>query len=239
MRLVCAGLVLAWLPSCLPQQLFDPNSGGTAVVPTSSFGTPGPTTPGTHVVASGQASTDLCCRVDLTGKKILSSNPQSGLRPCFATDGSPKPEIFHQGISTVHITDSLVKECQTEGQLAAVLALELAKMVVEREALANPRGRGSDRLPPMEVPIGNAGQAGAVDAVRMAELARFEKDRREMAQQAPVLDPQVLAARFLTQSGYSPAELEAVQPLLKQAAGNYVLEKHFKAQSAGWGPQYP
>src|SRR5207237_1039878 len=96
-------------------------------------------------------------RVDIVGRRIIAANPQVGAKPMFATIGAPEPEIFHRGTSDVYVTEGLVKQCSTDGQLAAILCSELGKVVAEREALSPPRTRRPERTPPADVPIGNAG----------------------------------------------------------------------------------
>ena len=44
------------------------------------------------------------------------------LRPHLTALTSADPEIFHTDLNHVYITDALVRQCQTEGQLAAVIA---------------------------------------------------------------------------------------------------------------------
>jgi hypothetical protein len=223
------------------QQLIDPDAheGGTTVVPSSPFSSPGPGAAVTQASYAPASDTTLALRVDMVGRKVLAANPQTGLKPYFATVGAGRPEVFHQGTKLVSVTDSLVKACQTEGQLAAVLCLELAKMAAERDALTPPRARVLEQRPPPDVPIGNAGQAGAVDQARLVELARFDNQRRNALKPVPT-DPKVLAGTMLANAGYAPAELDAVQPLLRQAQGNYVVEKQLKtAGTGGWVPQTP
>jgi hypothetical protein len=238
MRRSRAALVLALLLAggCVPPRLFDWSTDtDTRTVPASPFGAPGPAAPVHSTASYTQASTDIATRVDFIGRKVLAANPEAGLRPLFATHGSPQPEIFHQGTKVVNITDSLVKQCQTDAQLAAVLALELAKMVSEREALAPAGSRRLEVRPPIDVPIGNAAQADAFEQARMAELARYDRQRQLASQPLPPPDPQVLARVYLEKAGYSRADLESVRPLLKQAEGNYILEKGYRASGTAPG----
>jgi hypothetical protein len=245
MRRSRAGLVLLLVLAggCIPlslQEFLDPDAAApaTTAVPSSPFGSPGPAAPPAQVTyKTSSAETGLALRVDAVGRKVLAANPQTGLQPYFQIYGTPTPEVFHQGTKIVHITDALVKQCKTDGELAAVLAVEFGKMVAEREALVSSRVRGPEQGPPIEVPIGNAGQAGggAVDQARLVELARFEKRRREAAKAATPPDPQQLAAGYLENAGFARADLDAVRPLLRSAEGNYVLEKQFRQSGApGW-----
>src|SRR4051812_17171997 len=69
------------------------------------------------------ASTEAAARVDAIGRRILAANPEVGARPLFRTVGSPQPEVFHRGTTDVFVTEGLVKQCPTDGQLAAILCL--------------------------------------------------------------------------------------------------------------------
>jgi hypothetical protein len=239
-------LALLLAGGCVPlQQLLDPDSVGpaTAVVPSNPFGDPAPAAPATQASYTPPTQdTGVAMRVDRVGHKILAANPQAGLQPVFATYGTSKPEIFHQGTKSLHITDALVNQCKTDGQLAAVLSLELARMVAERQALNFPKANVPEQRPPIDVPIGNAGQVGggAVDQARLVELARYDKRRRDAAKAAAPLDPEALAVTYLESAGYARGDLEAVRPLLRAAAGNYVLEKQLKTSgAAGWTSPSP
>jgi hypothetical protein len=224
----------------LPQQLLDPDpdNPGTALVPTSPFGNP-PAPPHTVTkVSFGPASREMALRVDRVGREVLAANPQIGFRPLFATIGAPQPELFHQGTDVVHITEGLAKQCQNDGQLAALLSLELGKMVAEREAMASPRMRNPERRPPMDVPIGNAGQFSAPDLTRVAELAPYDHERQRAAKRFPPPDPTKLARGYLEKAGYSRADLDAVAPLLAEAERNCALEKQINVTTppSAWAP---
>jgi hypothetical protein len=235
------GLVLTLLLAggCVPLQFLDPSSEPeTATVPASPFGT-APAAATITRTSYKAGATETAARVLQVGQKVLAANPQSNLHVQFITYGAPKPEIFHQGTRVIHVTDPLVQACTTEGQLAAVLSLEMAKMVAERETLTNLRRRGTDVRPPIDVPIGNAGQPGALDPVRMTEMARYDQQRHEAAKPVPVPEPRALAATYLEKAGYGRAELDAAAPLLQQAQANFVLEKQIKANNTSWTAQNP
>src|SRR5262249_47319887 len=154
---------------------------------------------------------------------LLAANKEIGLQPQFRTIGAPQLEIFHCGTSVIFITDGLVKQCATDGQLAAVLARELAKMVAEREALAAPETRRPERLPPMEVRIGNDNGGGfgpTSDQTHLAELGKYEKERKNSARPLTAPDPDALARAYLTKAGFAPADLEATLPVLQNAGEN-------------------
>jgi hypothetical protein len=168
-------------------------------------------------------------RVDTLGRKLLVANPQLGMKPMFRTIGAPEPEVFHHGTTELNITEGLVKQCTTEGQLAAVLSMELAKMVGEREIAAGPRARVPDRTPPLDVPVGNdyGGSFGSSDQVHRAELAKYEKELKKKAESAASFDPQALARGYLTNAGFAPTELDEVHAILSGAADNRTFAKQF------------
>jgi hypothetical protein len=200
----------------------------TELVPSSPFGFT-PSSPAISRTSYAPPSLAAAARVDTLGRKILAANPQLGMKPLFQTIGASEPEIFHRGITNVYVTEGLVSLCATEGQLAAVLTLELAKMVGERETAAGPRARVPDRALPLDVPVGNdyGGSFGPADQLHRAELAKYEEGLRKKAASARSFDPQTLARTYLTNAGYAPADLETVQPVLNNAADNRTFAKQF------------
>jgi hypothetical protein len=240
-RRILPALLPCWLilAGCVPLDVLNPDAKtGSALVPSSPFGVPPAPVPQTHTVAFAPAARDTALRVDRVGHDILAANPQIGIKPLFATLGASQPELFHQGSRMVDITEGLVAKCQGDSQLAALLCLELAKMVVEREAMASPAMRNPENRPPMEVPIGNAGQFSAPDLTYRAELAPFDRDRRRAGKQLTPPDPAVLAGTYLEKAGFSRTDLDAVAPLLALADRNCALEKQMSATPAvpTWTP---
>jgi hypothetical protein len=210
----------------------------TALVPADPYSQTPPQPPGTRA-AYAPAPLEAAARVDTVGRKLLAANKEIGLRPQFRVIGAPTPEVFHQGTAEVLVTEGLVKLCTTDGQLAAVLSHELGKMVAEREALAGPQTRSPQRLPPMEVRVGND-NVGAMtaDQTHLAELGKFERERRRPTNTAPPLpDPQTLARDYLKKAGYSDADLDAVTPHLKGAAENTTFARQLKAKETGAMPK--
>lgn len=192
-------------------------------------------------VAFNAASTEAAARVDVLGRKLVAANsPRLGLKPTFITIGAPQPEIFHRGTTEVYVTEGLVKQCPGDGALAAVLSLELGRMVSEREALAGPKARVPERLPPMDVPVGNDAGAsfGAPDHTHLAELAKFDRERHE-AKAAAALppDPNALARAYLKKADFAETELDAAAPIITAASQNSALEKqlHGGPTPPQWG----
>jgi hypothetical protein len=168
----------------------------------------------------------VAARVDKLGRELLAANPEVGARPMFRTIGAPQPEIFHHGTAEIYISEGLVKQCPTEGTLAALLCVELGRMVAEREAMASPRVWECDQPPPPDAPVGNdvGSFQGAADRTRLAELAHYRPPVRRPTP-PPLADPESLARVYLQKANFPPDDLDAAAPLLKLAAGSSTLEK--------------
>ena len=171
------------------------------------------------------ASEEAAKRVLQVGSQILTSNPTLGVRPVFTTIGAPSEEIFHQDDKAVFITEGLVRECRTDGQLAAVLCHELGKMTAERQERAGPP---PDHGPPMDAPVGTdyGGAFGPPDGTRAMELAVYERKHRKAAEAAAApADPNALALAILEKAGGNPADLQDAAPLLRAADEHMAFEK--------------
>jgi hypothetical protein len=221
--------IVILMAGCVTDGLFEEQP--TSMVPADTFGSAPPPLPITKV-SHAPAEEATAQRVAAVGQKLVEANPKIGMRPMFRTVGSPQLEIFHRGTSELVVTEGVVNQCTTDGQLAAVLALELGKMVSEREALIAPRMRTVEREPPIEVRVGNdlSGPNGAVDMTRMAELAPYEHDRNRREQPPPPPpDPRVLAKLYLLKAKIPASELDAAAPILRSAGQNGALEKQLGA----------
>jgi hypothetical protein len=176
---------------------------------------------------SSPASQEAACRALCIGEAIIKANPEMGLHPHFLTIAAPEVEVFHKGERELYLTEGMTKQCITDGQLAAVLCSELAKMAAEREARALPQTRQPDREPPPDVPVGNdaGGVFGAPDGVRMVELARYEHERLPRDVTLPPPSPSVLERRYLQKAGYTLDDLDAAKPLLRQSEANGLWQK--------------
>jgi hypothetical protein len=225
-RWLCvATLLLAC--GCVPLDLFKTDS-ETAKVPASLFTSPAPLPLPAQAAKAPPGSAEACITVDRIGKQLLDANKQLGVQPLFSTIGAADPEIFHQGTGAVYITESLVRQCKSEGQLAALLSLELGKMISEREALVNPEYRDPPKRLPIMVPMGNAAQFTGTEQLYTAELAKLDADKRRPNKHLVPPDPEVLARKYLEAAGFDSKELTVVAPLIEAAEKNYVLEKQFK-----------
>jgi hypothetical protein len=196
---------------------------------------PGPLYPAPQLPAMKKsyapATESASARVQEMSKRILAANPQVGMRPVVLTVGSEQPEIFHRGTGQIVITQGLVNLCTTERFLAAVLCLEMGKMVSEREAVASVRAREPESEPPPDLRIGNdtAGSFGPPDGSRMLELSRYDKGRRRPSSPAPPPEPATLARGYLAKAGFHDGDLDDAQPILRKAEANFQLERQMTA----------
>ena len=197
----------------------------------SPFKSPVVSTPPPNVAP---ASTDVAARVDILGRRILAANPQIGARPMFATIGAPQAEIFHRDTREIYVTEGLVRQCQTDGQLAAILCSELGKVVAEREAFAPTQVRRPERTPPPNVPVGALGDqlGGGADLTRLRELADYDEERKNRSKPVPPPDPAVLTRTYLLRAGFHDDDLQAAAPVLLGAQNNATFEKQLKAPPA-------
>ncbi len=182
-----------------------------------------------------QASIDVVTRVDSLGRKLLEKNPQIGFRPLFTAGVDPQPEIFHKGTTEIVVTDGLVKKCTTDGELAAVLAHELGKMVAEQEALAGSVDPSKRRGPAPDLRIGST-VGDPTDPVFLIERSKFDgKDRIQQTSPPLPPDPKVLAKTYLKQAGFAETNLDSAENALKEAEKNSTWERQMKSgQVTNW-----
>ena len=162
--------------------------------------------------------TAQAARVLEVGNKLLAANPEINLRPIFVVPGTPAPEVSHRGEHEIIISEALVRQCLTDGQLAAILSLELAKITAERQARLDVLAATGGREPPMELRFGNDGSGfDDSDEFYKAELVKLGQDRRKPRASSTPPDPRLTARQYLRRAGYTEHELELAQPILKAA----------------------
>jgi hypothetical protein len=176
-------------------------------------------------------------RVRKVGDQVVLANAALGLHPAFVTIGAPAEEIFHRGDKEVFVTEGLARQCKTDGQLAAVLSLELGRMVSERERQTPLAARVSDHGPPIAVPVGAdaGGRFGAPDGTYQAEQLLYDKARPRPEAPPPPPNPEVLARTYLRKAGFAATEFDDVAPLLRAADAHTTFEKQLTGQSSARG----
>ncbi len=228
-------LILAVMPlcGCFPPLLEGEKS--TSLVPNNPFGTEAPPAASTRANYA-PAAQEIALRVDKVGKDLLEPNKTIPVRPLFGTIGTPDVEIFHIGSNLIYVTEGLVKQCKTNAELAAVLSVELGKMVVERDAHLSPEVRNPEKMPPIRLPTGNGVNGLGGEMTATAELGKFEATNPKTSpRMLPRLDPTKLARGYLEKAGYQSTDVDAVGSILQTAEKNVTLERHFK----GMAPQSP
>jgi hypothetical protein len=167
-------------------------------------------------------------RVDQLGRQLVGTNPFLGFEPTFHTLGQAEPEICHPDSGGIFVSAGLVDRCPTDAELAAVLATELAVIKAERHLGDRPR-----RLEPLApTPDGGNVNAGGVgsDQNQLGTQALFDKKLGSKPLNpagGKPLDRRAVAADILTNAGYDPNALDAVEPLLTEAARHHAAARTF------------
>lgn len=194
-----------------------------ATVSANSFAKPGRVQAASFKQAP-PATQEISLRVVRVGKQITTANPRINQKVEFLTLGVPHEEIFHQtqkDVSAIYITEGLVKQCKTDGELAAVLSQEIGKLVTEQMVQARPIRPSLPASLVLNPPIGNdmAGTFGAADGSNQLIATHFEKEWRQSRQSlpAPPPPPETLARNYLSSAGFDPKNLDTVKSLLRKA----------------------
>jgi hypothetical protein len=212
------------LAGCVPAQLV-PEPPATPQVASAPFAEARPPAP--TKVNYAPASQEVSFRVLLMKDKLVGENPQVGIKPHVIAVASADPEIFHVGMNSIYITEGMVRQCATEGQLAAVLANELGRMIAEREAAVADEIRQPERMLPIQLPIGGSASGRERDPTYYNELAQHEKLYPKHPHKLPPPNPQLVARDILQRAGFQPTDLDAALPILQNAERFRVLQNQF------------
>lgn len=169
-------------------------------------------------------NTAVAERVELLGQKLIAQNTFLGIQPLFFTVGGKEVGerelvLFHNGTEQLYISEALVARCQSDAELAAVLCSELGQMVAEKRT-AKALGHDVDPIRDATHGTGPIPGGAAYDAGQQANLAYHERQHPRGAGKPDPADAAKTARELLTAAGYSPAELDRVEPLLKQVKGS-------------------
>ncbi len=178
-----------------------------------------------------KGSLETASRVDSIGRQIRAANPDITVDTLFLTIGAPAVTAFHRGTTEIYVSDGLVQRCKTDGELAAVLCNELAKIMVEAQA------QGKLKPPPeQERPFTpQIHRDGDPDQTHLAEQAFFEQRnrRRRPVDAPPEQDPNVLARDYLTKAGFSAEDLSKASVLIRQAESNPAFNQIISSPRSG------
>jgi hypothetical protein len=181
-----------------------------------------------------RANDAIAERVELLGQKLVAQNTFLGIQPLFFTVGIKEPLLFHTGTEQLYISEGLVERCKSDAELAAVLCAELGQMVAEKRTA---KALGHDVEPIRDATHGTGAIPGgaAYDAGQQANLAYHERQHPRGGGKPDPVDAAKTARELLTAAGYSPAELDRVEPLLTQVKQSERGEK-LKKQMSGSAP---
>jgi len=171
-------------------------------------------------------------KVENLGRRIIAQYTFAGIEPMINLIGVPETVFFHRGPEEMWVSEGLVSKCKTEGELAAVLCSELGQMIAEKKA-ARRLGAERDTIPDSALPGGvSMGGGNPDDPGRSAERAYQE---RRLRKGAPILDAgeaSKISRDLLKSAGFDPAELDRVEPLLKQSERGVAIRKQMSGSAA-------
>jgi hypothetical protein len=162
-------------------------------------------------------------RVQAMAQRLYQANPWLKLKPVWVVQPGDTPGVAAQGDQYVIISENLVRSA-SDGQLAAVMALQLGDMTSSRQRAIAEAARGTRRTanPPDYYSQRRPGEQETSSTLRDLELADYAKQRNEprdpivREQQTQCVDPPTLARQVLVQAGFAPQELDSAGPLLQR-----------------------
>jgi hypothetical protein len=171
-------------------------------------------------------------KVETLGRRIIAQNTFTGIEPMFYAIGVEEPVLFHRGAEELFISEGLVKKCRTEDELAAVLCSELGQMMAEKRG-ARRVGGDRDGIPEAALPGGGSHAGGfRADPGYEAEIAFRERREPRGSSTAQSGDNLKLARDLMKGAGYDPADLDRVEPLLRQSDRGAALRKQMSSSAA-------
>lgn len=160
-------------------------------------------------------------RVQFTAAKLYQANPWLKVRPRWIVTPQESPGITVQGEQYAIISIGMVRSA-SDGQLAAVMALQLGDLVASRQLTAQDAARQRrETAPPPDYYPAKEGMGSEIAVLNINEAAKFRGDprdfrRKEQEQQIAQVDAPTTARQILAQAGYSHQELEQAAPLLQR-----------------------
>lgn len=160
-------------------------------------------------------------RVQQTAQRLYQANPWLRVRPQWYVTTGDTPGVNTQGEQYAMVSSGLVQSA-SDGQLAAVMALQLGDLMAARQrvAIQSVQNRRETSPPPDFYQL-HDGMTSSQALLDLAAQAKFRGDprdprRREQQQQIPFNDAPTCARQILVQAGYSEHELDQAAPLLQR-----------------------
>lgn len=182
-------------------------------------GAPAPTTPapppdGTAAIPPQVLEAQQ--RVKRVNDQLLAANPRLGLKPAFFITDQAEPALQRREYERVFLSWGLVQRCTTDGQLAALLSLQLGELYAQRRAELAADQRLNYREPPPTVPmIREYGSFGNPDQIHLAEIATLGLDQRSRPPEPPA-NPWLIANEVLLRAGFSEHDLAALPEQMRR-----------------------
>lgn len=160
-------------------------------------------------------------RVQTVALRLYQANPWLKLRPQWIVRPGDTPGMANQGDQYVLISEGLVHSA-SDGQLAAVMSLQLADLAAARQKMIRDAERDQRNTATRpDFLHQHDHNNSAVANLELAEVAKRQDDPRDLRrheQPVPpvVVDPPSLARQLLTQAGYGAQELEGAAQLLQR-----------------------
>lgn len=172
--------------------------------PPVSVEQPAPAIPGEPVetVASHRQSTSdpaaelhesLLESIEPIGRSLAGGVEDSKVRFEFGSLMNPRPLVCHTPGGHISVSSGMLSKLRSHEELAAVLALEMAELLVERQA-----------EPPEEAGLPSAGAAD--DAIDLALASKIQDQRRPQT----VSNIRSVAQNLLLRAGYPEVDVAAM-----------------------------
>jgi hypothetical protein len=146
----------------------------------------------------------LAERIQTVGQSLIAANPFLGLQPNFYVLTTREKSIGHPDSFGVFLSEPMILACQTKEDLATVLALELATMVIEQKNIARLG------LPdPTAALIQGDDHSLNIAADPNAKVVAISKPRENEASGETPVD---LAKRILVAAGFGTEKVDIWQP---------------------------
>ncbi|HEY2783928.1 MAG TPA: hypothetical protein VGJ05_03050 [Fimbriiglobus sp.] len=155
------------------------------------------------------ATIQMAARLSNVGQTLLTANPFAGVNPNFFVMSTAEPAVSHPDAFGVFVSEGMMAKCQTDDELAAVVALELGAMIAER--------RNLDRLGLADPAAAYIGGDDTTASPIQDPNAKVVSTARPKPVNEPPAAPEQIAKELLTAAGYREDALARMSPLVQSA----------------------